>query len=177
MRRGRMGGGRLIIAAVMVVVGLISYYSSKQKNPITGRTQEENSALGYLHGNCGHCHNPNSLGGVGLVFAQSAADPHGSAERTRASIGEGQAADIVRRLRSTNPYVRMPPVGVRVPDAHGADTVARRLDELAPRLRGGDDPTSPRLRGGDDPTSRRLRGGDDPTSPRLRGSHNQEKPQ
>jgi beta-barrel assembly-enhancing protease len=39
MRRGAMGGGRLIIAAVMVVVGLVSYYGSRQKNPVTGRTQ------------------------------------------------------------------------------------------------------------------------------------------
>jgi predicted Zn-dependent protease len=35
---GRLGG-RLIIAAVMVVVGLVSYYGSRQKNPVTGRTQ------------------------------------------------------------------------------------------------------------------------------------------
>jgi len=38
--RGRMGGGsRLVMAAVMVIVGLFSYYGSRQKNPITGRTQ------------------------------------------------------------------------------------------------------------------------------------------
>jgi predicted Zn-dependent protease len=36
----RVGGaGRLMMAAVMVVVGLVSYYGSRQKNPITGRTQ------------------------------------------------------------------------------------------------------------------------------------------
>src|SRR6185295_1624692 len=39
MRRGLGGGGRLMMAAVMVVVGLISYYGSRQKNPITGKTQ------------------------------------------------------------------------------------------------------------------------------------------
>ncbi len=38
--RGRIGGGgRLIMAGVMVLVGLFSYYGSRQKNPITGRTQ------------------------------------------------------------------------------------------------------------------------------------------
>ena len=33
------GKQRLIAAGVMVLVGLITYYGSKQKNPITGRTQ------------------------------------------------------------------------------------------------------------------------------------------
>jgi predicted Zn-dependent protease len=37
--RGIGGGSRLIMAAIMVVVGLFSYYGSRQKNPITGRTQ------------------------------------------------------------------------------------------------------------------------------------------
>jgi predicted Zn-dependent protease len=36
----RLGGGsRLVMAAVMVVVGLFTYYGSRQKNPITGKTQ------------------------------------------------------------------------------------------------------------------------------------------
>lgn len=32
-------GSRLIMAGIMVVVGLFSYFGSRQKNPITGRTQ------------------------------------------------------------------------------------------------------------------------------------------
>jgi predicted Zn-dependent protease len=41
MGRGRAmsGGGRLIMALVMVIGGLFTYYTSRQKNPITGRTQ------------------------------------------------------------------------------------------------------------------------------------------
>ena len=39
MGRGLGGGSRLVMAAVMVVVGLVSYYGSRQKNPITGKTQ------------------------------------------------------------------------------------------------------------------------------------------
>jgi predicted Zn-dependent protease len=34
-----MRKSRLLMAAVMVVVGIVSYYGSKQKNPVTGRTQ------------------------------------------------------------------------------------------------------------------------------------------
>ena len=38
-RRGGFGSGRLIVAAVMVLGALISYYASRQVNPITGRKQ------------------------------------------------------------------------------------------------------------------------------------------
>jgi hypothetical protein len=141
-------------------VPVLGYSAVQLGATIAGRTPEESAALGYLHGNCGHCHNANSLGGVGLSFAQSAADPMGSAERTRTSIGAAEATDILRRLRSTNPYVRMPPVGVRVPDAHGADAVARWLDEWGPRLRGGDTAADIRSRGDDISLGPRLRGGD-----------------
>jgi beta-barrel assembly-enhancing protease len=37
--RGMSGSGRLVMAAVMVVGGLVTYYGSRQKNPITGKTQ------------------------------------------------------------------------------------------------------------------------------------------
>jgi predicted Zn-dependent protease len=33
------GGGRLIMAVVMAIAGLVTYYGSRQKNPITGKTQ------------------------------------------------------------------------------------------------------------------------------------------
>ena len=94
-------------------------------------------ALGYLHANCGHCHNPTgAVAGVDLVLAQSAADPRASADATRASLfgrasrfrsrdGSADRRDhvIVERMRSTNPYTRMPPIGVQVVDREGAALV------------------------------------------------------
>ena len=87
-------------------------------------------ALGYLHANCGHCHNDSGpLAAVELSLAQSAAAPRASAARTHATLA-ARADDVVRRLRSTNPYVRMPPLGVRVPDAQGAALVERLISHL-----------------------------------------------
>ncbi len=38
-RQRSMGGGRLLVAVVMVVIALISYFSKREFNPITGETQ------------------------------------------------------------------------------------------------------------------------------------------
>lgn len=40
--RRSFGGGRLIIAAVMIVVALVGYFGSSQVNPVTGQTQHVN---------------------------------------------------------------------------------------------------------------------------------------
>jgi hypothetical protein len=80
-------------------------------------------ALGYLHGNCGHCHNASqAVAGVDMVLAQSAADPAASADATRASV-QGRARRIVERMNSQSPYTRMPPLGVQVPDREGVALV------------------------------------------------------
>ena len=90
-------------------------------------------ALGYLHGNCGHCHNEaGAVAGIDLVFAQSAVDPGASAQRTlqtlfgRASrfrapgTSAAQRESVVtQRMQSNDPYQRMPPLGVSVGDREG----------------------------------------------------------
>jgi hypothetical protein len=87
-------------------------------------------ALGYLHANCGHCHNDSGpLAEVGLSLAQRARDPRASAARA-ARTAAARRDDLVRRIRSTNPYVRMPPLGVKVVDADGAALVERWLSHL-----------------------------------------------
>jgi mono/diheme cytochrome c family protein len=73
---------------------------------IDAPTPTARAALGYLHGNCGHCHtDAGALAGVGLVLAQPAA-AHGRPDR----------AAILRRMQAPNPIMRMPPLGVRVVD-------------------------------------------------------------
>lgn len=73
------------------------------------------AALGYLHGNCGHCHNAGGpLGDVGLNFAQPG----------RPRLPEDPAL-VVEKMRHRNPLMRMPPLGVRVPDAEGIALVER----------------------------------------------------
>lgn len=73
------------------------------------------AALGYLHGNCGHCHNGSGpLADVGLNFAQPGTprlpdDP----------------ALVIEKMQHRNPLMRMPPLGVRVPDTEGIALVER----------------------------------------------------
>jgi hypothetical protein len=107
------------------------------------------AALGYLHGNCGHCHNDaGPLATLDLSLAQSAADPAHSARRTLDSLlghasrfraqgssaaarvvpGRVQASVLAERMQSTNPFARMPPLGVQVIDAEGLALVERWIE-------------------------------------------------
>ena len=86
------------------------------------------AALGYLHANCGHCHNAHALDGVGLQLAMSARDP-APARRTIESIDSARAHEMLRRLSSDNPYVRMPPLGIRTRDERGLESVKRWIHD------------------------------------------------
>jgi hypothetical protein len=86
---------------------------------IPAASATERAALGYLHGNCGHCHNDTGpLASAEVRLAQKAS----GAQPVRFP-----AQELKRRLRATNPYVRMPPLGVAVPDAEGIALVERWL--------------------------------------------------
>jgi hypothetical protein len=115
-------------------VPILGYSAVQLEAAIAAQGEAERKALGYLHGNCGHCHNAVALGATGLFLAQSAADPVKSAELTRASAAS-RAQEILRRLQSSNPYVRMPPLGVSVTDAEGAAAVNRWIRQLDPARR------------------------------------------
>jgi len=104
------------------------------------------AALGYLHGNCGHCHNEaGALDGLDMVLAQRAAPSPASVDRTLQSLlgqssrfrptGTAAAQRIARdgsgthmltlRMRTSNPLARMPPLGVQVIDDEGVALVER----------------------------------------------------
>ena len=83
-------------------------------------------AIGYLHGNCGHCHNNDALPALDMVLAQRASDPAASTQETMTALlgrygrfrhEERRESVLVARMRSTNPLTRMPPIGVSVPDS------------------------------------------------------------
>ena len=109
-------------------------YSAVQQDGVRGaRSEGERAALGYLHGNCGHCHNATALEATGLFLAQRSEGPEKAAAKTRASVA-GRAQDILRRVHSDNRYIRMPPIGVTAVDTHGLEPVARWIrNELQPR--------------------------------------------
>lgn len=107
------------------------------------------AALGYLHGNCGHCHSDaGALPGLELSLAQRAGDPAASAERTLQSLvghasrfraqgsgasrrlvpGEAAGSVIALRMKSASALARMPPIGVSVVDREGVALVERWIE-------------------------------------------------
>ncbi len=118
---------------------------------IAARSETERAALGYLHGNCGHCHNDaGPLASLDLSFSQSAATPQASAARTldtllgrsgrfraagataRVAPGQQHASVIAVRMQSDNPFARMPPLGVQVIDRDGLALIERWIREVRP---------------------------------------------
>jgi hypothetical protein len=118
---------------------------------INARSEDERAALGYLHGNCGHCHNDaGPLASLDLSFAQSATNPRASATRTldtllgrsgrfrtagasaRVVPGQQHASVIAVRMQSDNPFARMPPLGVQVIDRDGLALIERWIREVRP---------------------------------------------
>jgi hypothetical protein len=124
---------------------------------IAAASPEERAALGYLHANCGHCHNDQSEAGssapVDLVLAQDVRAGASASERVLRSAVRargryrpaGQPADawliapgrhdasvVALRMRSRNPQAQMPPLGTRVPDAEGLSLVERWIDHDLP---------------------------------------------
>jgi hypothetical protein len=113
---------------------------------IQAASPTERAALGYLHGNCGHCHNSaGALTGLELLLAQRADASARSAEQTLASLlghssrfrphgavsaqrvvaGRDDSSIVTLRMKSTNPYTRMPPLGVQVVDPEGVALIER----------------------------------------------------
>jgi len=107
------------------------------------------SVLGYLHANCGHCHNDPEASGAGvpvdLVLAQYVDRPdsttavlqslRGTTSRFRIS-GEpvhNKAELVLKRMASRDPNRQMPPLGTHVADAEALSLIERWIgDELFP---------------------------------------------
>ena len=111
------------------------------------------AALGYLHGNCGGCHNAEGpLAPLGLVLAQSAIPGRGDAvlasalgrpsrfraatrpdARLRVAPGHADASVLALRLGSRDPALQMPPIGSLRSDDEARALIGRWIDQdLAP---------------------------------------------
>ncbi|HVE88281.1 MAG TPA: hypothetical protein VNA44_01165 [Burkholderiaceae bacterium] len=117
----------------------------KQPPRIVATSPTARAALGYLHGNCGHCHNDaGALTGLELVLAQEAENAERSSQRTmqlllgHSSRFRPQGADnaqrvardggthmLTLRMKTNNPLARMPPLGVQQVDAEGVALIER----------------------------------------------------
>lgn len=110
---------------------------------IRAATPIERAALGYLHGNCGQCHNDNgSPPPVDVVLAQGTSDRPGKvlqsllSASTRYRARGAQAARaiepgrpdesmLVARMRSRNAQTQMPPLGTQVADSEALELIER----------------------------------------------------
>lgn len=107
----------------------------------------ERAALGYLHANCGHCHNADGAPApVALRLAQRVATPEASAQAVRQALlvlparsrtagstvdappvrpGDPAASLLLQRMHSRQPQSQMPPLGTRVPDTEALALITR----------------------------------------------------
>lgn len=114
---------------------------------IVARTPTERTALGYLHGNCGNCHNDSEFRApVKLRLEQSVADPAGTHKRVLDTLlykrsryrppgisgeahlivpGNPDTSVLALRMRSRNSKVQMPALGTRLADAEGVALIER----------------------------------------------------
>ena len=117
---------------------------------IVAESEVERAALGYLHGNCGHCHNDaGGLRKLDLILRHSVdgtATPAltttvGRPLRERAP---GQAPDaelrieprhpersgLMQRIASRYPLLQMPPLGTEMPDEEAVHLLTRWISEM-----------------------------------------------
>jgi len=96
---------------------------------IQAANPQERAALGYLHGNCGHCHNDTETRvPVDLMLAQSVArDPTHSHRVLHSLIAVGDR--FLARVSSRNPQRQMPPLGTRLIDTEALALLERWITE------------------------------------------------
>ena len=119
---------------------------------IPAASADERAALGYLHANCGVCHNRHGpLAGIGLDLLQALSEGPASVERTRASAlavralrpvhgaemrldpGKPEHSVLFRRMGARDALDQMPPLGTEKPDHEALALVERWIHSLADR--------------------------------------------
>ena len=109
------------------------------------------AALGYLHANCGHCHNARGpLADIELVLAQEIsqglsdheplrtlfdriADSHMEGVDLRLVAGHPERSQLLARMKSRNPYHQMPPLGTRFADSAAVRLIEQWIQSLPSR--------------------------------------------
>ena len=108
-------------------------------------------ALGYLHGNCAHCHNPGGSArpDTDMDLRLSVTDRRAEDTQTlrtsvgralsrfrdpafalRVAPGDAERSALLQRMRSTDPRTRMPPLASERVDAHGVELVRSWIEAL-----------------------------------------------
>jgi hypothetical protein len=129
---------------------LVGLPAALQERPprIAAKSAEERAALGYLHGNCGHCHNPQgSLQNLGLflrhapgsateaalatTFGQPVRKPTAgqAPDVKRIEAGQPDRSGLVQRMESREAVLQMPPLGTELVDDEAVALLRRWIAE------------------------------------------------
>lgn len=96
---------------------------------IKAKSRVERASLGYLHGNCGHCHNDNETRvPVDLSLAQSAVGGPVYFDRVMRSLTD-VSTRLLARVSSRNPQTQMPPLGTRLVDNEALALLERWISQ------------------------------------------------
>jgi hypothetical protein len=112
----------------------------------------ERAALGYLHGNCGHCHNDDGpLAVLDLALSQRVSgapsaprvlqtlvgvasqfrSPQSPGAESRISPGHGEGSVLLLRMASRDPLQQMPPLGSAAVDPEALALLQRWIEGLS----------------------------------------------
>jgi hypothetical protein len=122
---------------------------------ISAATPAERAALGYLHGNCGNCHNDEGpLAVLEMTLAQRVVAPPAAQDAVKRSIvnvssqfrargaprdaariepGHPGSSVIALRMNSRDPLQQMPPLGTQAVDTEALSLLARWIETLSDR--------------------------------------------
>jgi hypothetical protein len=125
--------------------------SFREDSPrIAARSAVERAALGYLHGNCGHCHNATGkLSDLNLVLSGTVSSleqavltttvgqpfhkpPPGLSPEAFLRIAPGQPdrSGLLQRVASRSPALQMPPLGTALVDVEAVALLRQWISEL-----------------------------------------------
>lgn len=130
---------------------VLGYDAVQLAEPAPGFSEEGRAAMGYLHGNCGHCHNPQGVAartGMFLRWQSGAAEGDQPAFQTavgrltkkfkipgrdqtyRVKPGDRDSSAVYYRMSRRVGYPQMPPTGTKRTDADGLAAVQRWIEAL-----------------------------------------------
>lgn len=139
--------------ADLVGRGLLAHYPASLPPPrIAAGSPVERAALGYLHGNCGHCHDAASkLANLGLFLRHDGAAavapartttlgapvarpaPGASPEaRLRIAPGDPDRSALAERIGARSPALQMPPLGTELVDRAALALIRRWIAGMDP---------------------------------------------
>ena len=153
MHRSRCWAGPVLDLSALVERGLlVGLPQSLLEDPprIPARSATERATLGYLHGNCGHCHNEHGpLKNIGMFLRQTPGSAAQAAIATTVgqpvrTLAPGQPADtklriepghpdhsgLVQRVASRYPAMQMPPLGTELVDEEAVSLLRRWISEV-----------------------------------------------